>query len=311
MFRLPSLQSLRFFESAARLNSFTKAAAENGVSQGAVSQHIKSIEVRVGFEVFSRERRSVILTESGQELLNSLINNLSNIQRTIELERRKQQSNELIISVLPGFAIRWLFPRLMSFNARYPEIKIEVNTVSQPLDFNLYHAHAGIAYRENKDKNNSITPLFSEDMFPVCSKKFASDHHLSLPLAGDKLCQMQNLPLLADQVPATSSYPDTWSCWQQQLGLDSFNAKNYFSSQSQSNVTLQLAELGHGIAIGRTSLVMDALDSGVLVALSKDKVVNPCHYFISGNPAIVRSKALQLFEQWLIESCVQITEHEL
>jgi LysR family glycine cleavage system transcriptional activator len=309
MFRLPSIQALKFFESAARLNSFTKAAEENGVSQGAVSQHIKNLEIRVGFSVFSREGRNIILTASGQELLTSLISNLSNIQRCIELERRKQQNNELIISVLPGFAIRWLFPRLMMFNALHPHIKIEINTVSQPLDFDLYHAHAAIGYTANEHKSATQTPLFEEHIFPVCSVNFAQKHNLSIPLADESLYQIQNLPVVKDQTPLTSACPNTWVYWQQQVGLDTFN-NNHDNSQSQSNITLQLAELGHGIAIGRTSLVMDALDNGALIAISEHKIINPCHYFITRNPAISMNEPLQLFEQWLIENCTKITQYK-
>ena len=311
MFRLPSIQSLKFFESAARLGSFTKAANEIGVSQGAVSQHIKNLEVRVGFDVFSREGRSVILTASGRELLKSITNNLSNIQRTIELERRKQQSNELILSVLPGFAIRWLFPRLMDFNARYPEIKVEINTVAKPLDFDLYHAHAAIAYAPLEGRNANKTALFSEYMFPVCSKEFAQHHQLSLPLTKDELYQLQDLPRLVDQTPIGSFYRDTWSYWLEQLGLSALNTENDFSRQAQSNSTLQLAELGHGVALGRTSLVMDALDRGILIPVSQHKTLNPYHYFISHNPIVVKSQSLQLFEDWLIERSAEITEYEL
>lgn len=311
MFRLPSLQSLKFFEAAARLGSFTEAANEIGVSQGAVSQHIKNLEIRVGFAVFSRQGRQIELTASGEELLRSVINNLSSIQATIELERRKQHSNECIISVLPGFAIRWLFPRLMEFNACYPDIRININTVTQPLDFNLYHAHAAIAYMPLEGKFANATPLFDEYMFPVCAKEFARAHQLSLPLENDNLSQLVDLPLLADTSPTASSYQNTWNYWFEQQGMDELSTHCQFNRQSQSNITLQLAELGHGIAIGRTSLIIDALNKEVLTPVSKHKVKNPYRYFVTRNPAIATSHSLQVFEQWLFKVCEEITEYQL
>lgn len=304
MFRLPSLQSLKIFECAARHASFTKAADELGISQGAVSQHIKSLEVRVGFEVFNRSGRSIIVSNSGNLLLESIIHGLGNIQRTIENERRKQQTNELVISVLPGFAIRWLFPRLMAFNAQYPDVNISINTVAKPLDFELFHAHAAIAYAPLEGSHRHRKPLFSEQLFPVCSAEFADKHNLEIPISADKLEHLLSLTLLGDESPTPSSYSNTWSYWTEKMHLP-ITLQN-INCQSQSNMTLQLAELGHGIAMGRTSLVMDALAKGDLIALTHEKINNPCHYFSCINPLINKPASLELFLDWLRAECQTI-----
>lgn len=304
MFRLPSLQSLKIFECAARHASFTKAADELGISQGAVSQHIKNLEVRVGFEVFNRTGRIIMLSNSGQSLLDSIIHGLGNIQRTIEHERRKQQTSELIISVLPGFAIRWLFPRLMTFNARYPTIKISINTVAKPLDFELYHAHAAIAYAPLEGRHRDRTALFSEQLFPVCSPAFAKKHHLQAPLECKDLDHLLTLTLLGDESPMPSNYSDTWSYWIEKMQLSPL--EQTINCQPQSNMTLQLAELGHGVAIGRTSLVMDALAKGELIALTQPQIDNPSHYFSYINPLTSKSDSLELFLDWLTQECRSI-----
>lgn len=304
MFLLPSLQALKIFECTCRLNSFTRAADELGVSQGAISQHIKNLEIRVGFEVFSREGRQISLTPAGTELLAAVKHGLGHIQHCIELERRKQHSNELVISVLPGFAIRWLFPRLMTFNESHPDIKISVNTVASPLEFDLYHAHAAIAYGPQETRSHKYPPLFKEQLFPVCSAEFCRQHQLQPPLDLLELQQLTELPLLGDSSPTPQAYTDTWNYWAEQHQL--LLARDQVKRQSQSNVTLQLAELGHGIAIGRTSLVMDALKNQQLVALTKLQTENPCSYFFSINPAIPASPALVTFRDWLYEHCKAI-----
>lgn len=310
MFRLPSLQSLKIFECAARHASFTNAADELGVSQGAVSQHIKNLEIRVGFEVFIRSGRAISLSSSGQLLLESVIHGLTGIQRTIEHERRKQLSNELIISVLPGFAIRWLFPRLMAFNAQHPKIKISLNTVAKPLDFDLYHAHAAIAYAPLEGRHSNRKPLFSEHLFPVCSAGFAKRHHINTDSnkSHENLADLLTLPLLGDESPTAASFRDTWSYWLEKTRLQ--RPLKPIDCQSQSNMTLQLAELGHGIAIGRTSLVQDALKKGDLIALTPPTILNPSHYFICENPAVNASQSLSVFSEWLNKECqsINITE---
>ncbi len=306
MFRLPSLQSLKIFECAARHVSFTKAADELGISQGAVSQHIKNLEIRVGFEVFIRSGRAISLSNSGQLLLESVIHGLTGIQRTIEHERRKQQSNELIISVLPGFAIRWLFPRLMAFNAQHPKIKISLNTVAKPLDFDLYHAHAAIAYAPLEGRHSNRKPLFTEHLFPVCSSEFAKLHNINphSDNSHEYLASLLTLPLLGDESPTATSFRDTWSYWLEKTRLQ--RPLKAIDCQSQSNMTLQLAELGHGIAIGRTSLVQDALKKGELIALTPPTVINPSHYFICENSALGTSSSLDIFTQWLSQECQSI-----
>lgn len=303
MFRLPSIQTLKFFECTARLNSFTQAANELGVSQGAVSQHIKNLEMRVGFEVFKREGRKVTLTPSGYELLSSIRRGLGDIQRTIEIEKRKQKDSDVVISVQPGFAIRWLFPRLMEFNEQYPDINISLNTVASPLDFNLYHAHAGISYGPIESRNRKLKALFQETLFPVCSASFAEKHQLTVPLDKSDFESILSLPLLGDQSPTLATYSDTWAYWLERYNLTS---KSNVRHHSQSNITLQLAELGHGIAIGRTSLVMDAISNQQLLALTKEKLINPCSYYIDYNPAIPASDNLEKFITWLTNKSKEI-----
>ncbi|MGB1236853.1 MAG: LysR substrate-binding domain-containing protein [Pseudomonadales bacterium] len=303
MFRLPSIQTLRIFECAARHASFTKAADELGISQGAVSQHIKTLEIRVGFSVFSRTGRAIALNSSGQALLESTVQNLGALQRTIEQERRRQHSDELIISVLPGFAIRWLFARLMSFNAAYPDIKLSLNTVAKPLDFELYHAHAAIAYAPLEQRAKSAEPLFEEYLFPVCSPAFAAQHKLTPPLENDTLTHLLTLPLLGDSSPTAADYSDTWNYWLACEGLSLSGA--HIPCQTQSNMTLQLAELGHGIAMGRSSLVIDAIARDELIGLTEPVHRNPSQYFVQRNPHF-QPPALELFISWLQQQCTAI-----
>lgn len=306
MFRIPAIQSLRILESCYRLNSFTRAADELGISQGAVSQQIKSLEQRLGFAVFLREGRSIVATPSGEALVHAVRDGLGHIAEVVEVEKRKQRQNQLVISVLPGFAIRWLFPRLMSFEQAWPALELTVNAIGNPLDFSLHHAHAAITYEPISNLPEADW-LFTEQLFPVCSADFAQQYRLSLNDDG-ALQQLPELPRLLDGSPTEPHYRDGWAYWADQLGLELTldQGRRY----SQSNMTLQLAELSHGIALGRSSLVMDAINTGKLIRLGQQQVSNPCGYRLVTNPAISASPALIAFQHWLSEQTRCIDEFE-
>ncbi len=304
---LTSLQTLRVFESCARYESFSQAGGELGITTGAVSQHIKTLETRLGFAVFYRLGRGVKLTASGKNIYLSLIKNFQAIDDTIEQERQKQRDNQLVISVQPGFAVRFLFVRLGDFQAQHPDIDVTINTVSQPADFSLYHAHGGLDYRLYHESTTMLTPLFREHMFPVCSPGFYRQQGFSSQSDAIIFQQLPQLPLLWDESPMLDKYGYTWRYWAAKTGglLTPPKQQRY----SLSNVTLQLAELGHGIALGRCALVIDAINSGLLVPVFREStyaVPNPFVYALCNNPEYGNSEKFMLFKRWLQMICHDI-----
>ena len=197
----------------------------------------------------------------------------------------------------------------MSFNEAFPKLRINVNTVNSPLDFALYHAQAGLYYGSKASDSVGLDKLFSEHLIPVCSPKFAQQHNLEYPLGDAQLEALSCLPLLGDLSPVPPPFDDTWSYWAKESGLNL--SLDNIARQSQSNITLQLAELGHGIAIGRTSLVMDAITLGTLVPLTSAKVKNPCYYQLMINPSMPKNKALTTFINWLVIQSEEITAFKI
>ncbi|KEI70033.1 LysR family transcriptional regulator [Endozoicomonas elysicola] len=311
-FSLPSLQTLRTFESCYRLGSFTKAAGELNISQGAVSQHIKSLEIRLGFAVFLREGRRIVPTPSGRALLHVVNESLTRITEVIYAERSKQCEDELIVSSLPGFAIRWLFPRLVNFEKVIPDVRLSVNAISNPMDFSLHHAHLAIVYTHEavSSSDSSESGLFSESIFPVCSPAFAEAHGLN----GNKddasrfINRLPELTLLYDISSARQAHTDIWSYWADSQGVDL--TKSHVQKYSQSNITLQLAELGHGVAMGRTSLVMDAIRKGQLIQLQPAQIRNPCRYHLQIYPGLSRHRGVEIFSKTLRLMTQEIEEFE-
>ncbi|WP_257263240.1 LysR family transcriptional regulator [Endozoicomonas sp. ONNA2] len=294
-FSLPSLQTLRTFESCYRLGSFTRAAAELNVSQGAVSQRIKTLEVRLGFAVFLREGRSIVPTPSGRALLQVVNESLTRINEVIYAERSRQCEDELIVSCLPGFAIRWLFPRLINFEQVMPDVRLSVNAISNPVEFSLHHAHLAIVYTQDSPDSG----LFTEAIFPVCSPAFAQAHGFqgNTDDVSQFINKLPELTLLYDVSSAMHTYSDIWAYWAKSRGVDL--TKSHVQKYRQSNITLQLAELGHGVAMGRTSLVMDAIKKGQLIQLQPARVLNPCRYHLQTYPGLSRHRGVEIFSEQL------------
>ena len=125
--RLPPLNALKAFEAAARHESFTRAAEELCVTQGAVSHQVKALEIELGLKLFTRERQRLVITEHGREYLAVLRDALDRIALGTERLKQRQTSGVLTVSTSPDFAAKWLVNRLGHFLEVQPEIDLRVS----------------------------------------------------------------------------------------------------------------------------------------------------------------------------------------
>jgi LysR family glycine cleavage system transcriptional activator len=113
--RLPPLNALKAFEAAARSESFTRAAQELNVTQGAVSHQVKALEATLGIRLFNRERQRLVITDAGREYLAVVRDALDRIAVGTQHLVQRQSSGVLTISTSPDFAAKWLVYRLGRF----------------------------------------------------------------------------------------------------------------------------------------------------------------------------------------------------
>src|SRR5260370_3842751 len=125
--QLPPLNALKAFEAAARSESFTRAAEELCVTQGAVSHQVKSLEATLGIKLFNRERQGLAITDSGREYLNVVRDALDRIAVGTERVLQRQSSGVLTVSTSPDFAAKWLVYRLRRLAAARPGIDLPVS----------------------------------------------------------------------------------------------------------------------------------------------------------------------------------------
>src|SRR5262249_47833040 len=133
--RLPSLNAVRAFEAAARHESFTQAAQELCVTQGAVSHQVKALEVELGIKLFNRERQRLVITDAGRQYLSVVRDALDRIAIGTERLQQRQSSGVLTVSTSPDFAAKWLVHRLGRFAEAYPDIDLRVSATLHHVDF--------------------------------------------------------------------------------------------------------------------------------------------------------------------------------
>src|SRR6266481_3089501 len=125
--RLPPLNALKAFEAAARHESFTRAAEELCVTQGAVSHQVKALEAELAVKLFNRERQRLIITEAGRDYLNVVRDALDRIAAGTERLVQRQSAGVLTVSTSPDFAAKWLVHRLGHFAEAHSDIDLRVS----------------------------------------------------------------------------------------------------------------------------------------------------------------------------------------
>ena len=142
---MPPLNAIRVFEAAARHLSFTRAARELCVTQGAVSQQVKGLEEALGVRLFLRVDRGLKLTEEGRTYAEELGHALRVIEEATGRVRAVPAGAPVTLTCLPSFAHKWLIPRLATFEARNPEVPLRLHTSFEVVD--LAHAEVDCAIR--------------------------------------------------------------------------------------------------------------------------------------------------------------------
>src|SRR5436853_1418142 len=172
--RLPPLNALKAFEAAARSESFTRAAEELNVTQGAVSHQVKALEEILGVKLFNRERQRLVITEAGREYLAVVRDALDRIAVGTERLVQRQTSGVLTVSTSPDFAAKWLVHRLGRFAEAHPDIDLRVSATMHHVDFTREEVDLAIRHGDGNWPGLDVVRLCSERLFPVCSPKLVS-----------------------------------------------------------------------------------------------------------------------------------------
>ncbi|MCZ0934601.1 MAG: LysR substrate-binding domain-containing protein [Gemmatimonadetes bacterium] len=290
--RLLPLNSLQAFEAAGRHESFLVAAAEQSVSSGSISRHVRLLENYLGTELFVRRRNGVALTSAGREFAETVSAVFRDLRTATDRVRKPPRDRAIVISTLPIFSERWLYRRIPSFRRAFDHAELRVEAHNGEHDAEREDVDAWILYSNGRHPGYSVTRLFGEEVFPVCSPQFRktlSTH----PDAEEVIGQ----PLLHD------IYWDTdWPDWARAVGVTTgeFAANMRFALYKG---VIRAAVDGMGMAVGHGEMVAEELATGQLVRLAHLSVVSEKSYHLVMNPSSANNPALVRLREWLLEEC--------
>ncbi len=284
---IPSLSLLGSFEAAARHESYTLAAQELGVTQGAVSRQVRELENVVGFALFQRAGRSVRLTDAGRAFAAGIASDLGRLQTSVNRAIAGGEAVSLLtIAVLPTFASRWLVPRLPDFKRLRPGIELELQSRSEPFDLQHGQVDLAIHYGRADWPGARLVHLCPEDLVVVASPDLVE--RFDLAGAGRPF----DAPLLH-----LTSRPDLWARYWTQLGMP---GRNTFPGPrfDQFSMLISGAIAGLGVAILPAYLIESELASGSLRAVGQVAAAPDEGYFVA-TPMGRSSELARAFSDWL------------
>lgn len=291
---LPPLNALRAFEAAARHESFTKAAAELGVTQTAISRHVRTLEQLLGTALFVRYASALEMTDDGRLLARKVSSALDLIAGGVDELKGQKRRHVLKISAQPNFAIRWLIPRLAAFRARHPNIDVHLTTSHRRPEFPA--EGADVAIRLGHHWTGVVADrLFDADLFPVCSPDLAARLRAPADLARQTLLHV-------------STSPNDWKLWLDAARVLPFawEAGPRFDSYA---LALQAAVEGLGVAIGRRVFVEDDLAEGRLVQPFDLTVAVDEAWFLICPEAVAVRPEVKAFRAWIAEEAQRGRSH--
>jgi LysR family transcriptional regulator, glycine cleavage system transcriptional activator len=237
--RLPPLNALKSFEAAARYESFTRAAEELCVTQGAVSHQVKALEEELGIKLFKREHQRLVITEAGRDYLAVVRDAFDRVAVGTARLVQRQNSGVLTVSTSPDFAAKWLVHRFGKFAEAHADIDLRISATMQHVDFAREEVDVAVRHGDGNWAGLDAVRLSSENLFPVCSPKLlAGRRRIAKP------ADVLKLPLLH-----LDSHKD-WSKWCEAAGIVD-------------------ADLTRGPVLNRASMVIDAAVDGQGIALAR------------------------------------------
>jgi LysR family glycine cleavage system transcriptional activator len=284
---LPPLNALKAFEAAARHESFTRAAEELCVTQGAVSHQVKALEAELGVKLFNRERQRLVITEAGRSYLEVVRDALDRIAAGTERLLQRQTAGSLTVSTSPNFASKWLVHRLGRFAQAHPSIDLRISASLHHVDFAREDVDLAIRHGDGQAPGLHVARLCVEELAPVCSPKLRRRGGLREP---------------SDLTHYTLLHVNDRNDWQKWIAAA--GAPNVDVSRgpvlNQASMALDAAIDGQGIALARTALAAWDLIAGRLVRPFKLALPLPYAYWIVCPKVTSKLPKIVAFRDWLL-----------
>lgn len=289
-----NLVGLLAFDLVERYGNFTGAAEALGLSQSAISQRIKGLELELGVTLFRREHRGVTLTNEGLRLLNVVRPAMNQMGGSVTSLLERKLKPRVRLSTDFAFATFWLLPRLSRLRSELgDEIELQILASQTPPDEETDDCDVNIHVRPiNKMKNGDVL-LLEERVGAVCSPDFLIENG---PIKDSN--HLLDVPLLSLSKPPSAEW-QTWQGWFAHLDVTGERTRNY-NSFNNYDMLIQAATSGHGVALGWLGLIDDLIRRGVLVMATEDVVVSKAGYVMSAAHGSLSKGPGRVFK-WIVD----------
>ncbi len=285
---LPPFPAVRAFEAAARHASFKQAADELHVTPSAISHQVKGLEDFLGATLFRRHGHGVELTPGGIDYFRDIGAILNALDASTERMAGVDTAGQLSIRSTPGFASRWLVPRIGRFNSAYPEIELHVTTTDDPMHFPKDGADVLILYGQEAEPGLRVDPFMTSSRFPVCSPEMLEN---GPPIRKPE--DLARVTLLRDLVG------DDWPAWFECAGgkmPETVKGPRF----AHCELTIRAAEEGQGVALGYGALIADEIAEKRLVKLFDLETPPKVIYSLTCPEAWTNRPRIAAFRNWVL-----------
>ncbi len=297
--KLPPLNAVRIFESAARNMSFTAAAHELNITTAAVSHQMRHLEEFLGHALFERSSRKIKLSPVGERMLPLLTEGFDRLADAFEEIDERKSASVVAVTTTRSFAERWLLPRLPKLRALYPNTLINLDASDTVVDLSAREADIAIRYGRGHDDGLRSIKLFDDRYLAICHSSIWDS-----PVQ-PKLADLNPRPLLAYRYLNQSLNPPDWGRWFEEAGLD--RSEFRVSWFNEEGLSIQAMEHGYGALLCSDVLVQDHLLSGVCRRIDGPSLEG-LRYRALVAPMGARKKGVQTFIDWLCAEAAEFSE---
>jgi LysR family transcriptional regulator, glycine cleavage system transcriptional activator len=254
---IPPLQYLLGFEAAARLESFSKAAEELGLSASAISHEMRLLEERLGQPLFIRQGRAIWLTDAGRDYQRTVMQSLEQLEGGFRRLEPYRKPGSVVIYCDSDFASRWLLPRLDDLKCAVPACEPWIDTSGKAIDFESVEVSIAIVRGRAKASSSPTKDLFEDVLVPVASP-------LLIRKMFPKPEQLLKHRLIHDE------RPEGWNEWFEASGLKDADSSTGLDFNDRE-MALRAAEAGHGVALCTEAFIGEKTqDSRIIKACAGD-----------------------------------------
>lgn len=283
------LRGLRCFCVAAECLSFKETASQLYLTPSAVSHQIKQLEENLGFSLFERQTRAVVLTAEGRRFYQAIHPVLQSLSATVAEFCQTKREQVVSITLPEFFASEFFVPRLVGWSSQHPQVNLRLETVKSRQETSR-HTDLQIVLASSKPTDKTSFQLFPISYVPACSP----DWYQRLQGEPGELPSLETVPLIVHQ-----ARPWCWHQWADQAGYDDFRPRQIMQLDSMFSVA-RAAQQGLGVALIPLPISQAWFDSGSLVRLFDEELQTRDHYYLVQHEDNQQKPEIQLLIDWVL-----------